>query len=175
MADKVLTPQVIAAMPCADLSQVYHSHTLPAGYAWQHPRWSLMGQGAQIRAQERAFLAAMGQSAPADENAMYRAFTDYLGGAAFYVEWTIQAGLYGASAAAAYKRLTSNPAHGAGDCHQSPAEDAAEAVVSGLQSSGLAAQIGKIALTLVFVLIGGAMVLLGLRQLAAPRIPKESP
>lgn len=164
-----VTAGLVAGWDCDKVRAAYFSRSLPAGDVWPRPN----ATDAQKAAAVRAVLAGIGGDSTAANP--LQALADAAGiTSAGNIAATIEAGATGAVALALYRRVTSNTAHGAGDCHQSPTDVVTEPITEAASAAVAAA--GKIALTLVFVLIGGAMILLGLRQLSAPaRTPKESP
>lgn len=164
----VLTAGTVAAWDCDKVRAAYFDRSLPAGVTWPRPGASESQKVTALR----AVLAGLGGNTAAPNP--LQALADVAGfTSAAAIAAMIDAGATAAVALALYRRVTSNTAHGAGDCHQSPSDVIVEPVTGALGDAMSAA--GKIALTLVFVLIGGAMVLLGLRQLGAPlRSPKAS-
>jgi len=165
-ATTVVSATVVGSWSCDQVREAFFHRNLPAGHTWPQPHPT----NAQSVAALRTVIGGLGGNAQTTGNVL-GALVNIVGfSAGANIAATIDAGATGAVALALYKRCTSNAAHGAGDCHQSPGElvvaPVAEAASSAWSSAVAAA--GKVALTLLFVAIGAGMALLGLRQLAAP-------
>jgi hypothetical protein len=142
---------------CDTVKAAYFAQRLPAGMVWENPDPTTDESVAALA----AFVTTMAWPPdPADEPPA-STIVRLAGFSAFgAIAACVKAGASGATAAAMYRRLTSNPDHGPADCHETLVEAATSAVWEPVLRG---------VLTIVAAAVGAAVMLLGLRALTQPR------